>query len=275
MIAMWSSFVLAAAVSLTPAQPGGGLQLNNARLTYGELGPTRKDSRLIPGDVLFIAYDIEGISIGNDGIAKYSMAMEVADASGKTIFKQAPRDLEEVIPLRGFKIPARAFIQIGLDQDPGMYTCKLSVTDPKMNRSNSLAVKFEVLKPEFAIVAVRTAYDPRGELNAPSGGVVGQPLFILFVVATFQRDPKTKQPHVEITYEFLDDKGQPTLPQPKKDVQDALSPRIVGEKDGAFQKDFLLFLNRPGKFTVRITATDKIGNKKSTFDLPVTILPAL
>jgi hypothetical protein len=201
--------------------------------------------------------------------------MEVADAAGKPIFKQAPRDLEELIPLRGAKIPARAFIQIGLDQDPGTYTCKLSVTDPKTKASNSLSIKFEVLKPEFAIVAVRTAYDARGELNAPSGGVVGQPIFIVYAIATFQRDPKTKQPHVEITYEFLDDKGQPTLAAPKKDVQDALSRPAVGDKDGAFQKDYLLFLNRPGKFTVRITATDKIGNKKSTFELPITVLPAL
>ena len=272
---MWSSLVLAAAVSLTPAQPAGGLQLNNARMTYGELGPTRKDTRLIPGDILFIAYDIDGITIGNDGIANYTMAMEVADAAGKTIFKEAPRDQAELIPLRGAKIPARAFIAIGLDQDPGTYTCKLTVTDKETKVSNSLSMKFEVLKPEFAIVAVRTAYDPRGDYNSPSGGVVGQPIFILFAIATFQRDPKTKQPHVEITYEFLDDKGQPTLPGPKKDVQDALSPGLVGEKDGAFRKDFLLFLNRPGKFTVRITATDKIGNKKSTFELPVTVLPAL
>ena len=49
----------------------------------------------------------------------------------------------------------------------------------------------------------------------------------------------------------------------------------MDEKDGAFAMRFPLFMSRPGKFTVQITATDKVANKKSaTYELPVTVLPA-
>jgi len=265
---MWSSIALAAAVSLAPAQPGA-LQLNNVRMTVGELGPTRKDAKLIPGDVLFIAYEIDGLSMDADGYAKYMMAMEVTDAAGKAIFKQDARELNDFVPLRGGKLPARAFVTIGLDQDAGGYSCKLTVTDPKTKATNSLVFKFEVGKREFALVAVYPTYDERGSLSAPTIGVVGQSVFIQFTVATFQRDAKTKQPNVEILYEVLDEKGTPTLGQPRKHIQDS----GVDEKDGAFGMRFPLFMSRAGKFTVRITAADKVGNKQATYELPFTILP--
>ena len=37
---------------------------------------------------------------------------------------------------------------------------------------------------------------------------------------------------------------------------------------------FPLFMSRPGKFTAKITATDKVANKTATYELPVTVLPA-
>lgn len=268
---MLSTLVLAAALPLGPAQPAaGGLQLTNVRMTIGELGPTRKDTKLLPGDILFIGYDIDGLTIDPDGKAKYTMAMEVTDAAGKLIFKQDPRELNDFIPLRGSKLPARAFITIGLDQPAGNYLCKISVTDPKTKATNSLTVKFEVTKADFGIIAVLTSYDGAGQISAPTTGMVGQTVFIHFGVAGFQRDPKTKQPNVEFLFEVLDEKGQPTLGQPSKHIQDS----GIDEKDGAFRMQFPLFMSRAGKFTVRITATDKTGNKKSTYELPVTILPA-
>src|SRR3954453_351339 len=102
---MWSSLTLAAALALAPSQPAGQLQLTNVRLTVGELGPTRKESKLLPGDILFVAFDIDGLNIPPEGTAKYTMAMEVSDAAGKLIFRQDPRELNDFVPLRGNKIP--------------------------------------------------------------------------------------------------------------------------------------------------------------------------
>lgn len=265
---MWSSLALAAAVSLAPAQPAA-LTLANVRMTVGELGPTRKGTALVPGDILFVAYDIEGLSMDPDGTTRYTMAMEVSDAAGKSVFKQDPRELTDFVPLRGNKLPARAFVTIGLDQDAGNYACKMTVTDPKTKATGTLAVKFEVVKARFDVVAVHTTFDERGEVSAPTTGMVGQTIFVQFSLASFARDVKTKQPNVELQFEVMDDQGKPTLGQPRKHVQDS----GVGEKAGAFGMRFPLFMSRPGKFTVRVSAADKVANKAAVYELPVTILP--
>ncbi len=258
-----------AALTAVPAQ-GGELKLTNVRLTIGELGATRQTTKLIPGDVLFIGYDITGLTIEPDGVAKYKMAMEVIDGAGKPIFKQDPRELVDFVPLRGNSIPARAFITIGLDQDPGNYTCKIKVEDPKVKgKEDTLTVKFEVTKKDFGIVAVYTTHDERGAVSAPTVGVVGQTVFIQFSVASFVRDQKTKQPNVEFEFQILDDKGAPTLIKPRTHIQDS----GVDEKEGAFAMRFPLFMSRPGKYTVKITAKDKIANKVATYELPVNVLP--
>ena len=41
--------------------PASALELTNPRNTYGELGGTRPEAALLPGDVLFVGFDIEGL----------------------------------------------------------------------------------------------------------------------------------------------------------------------------------------------------------------------
>jgi len=262
-----------AVLTIAPAQ-GGMVKLTNIRMTIGELGPTRPTSKLLPGDILFIGYDVNGVTIAPDGVAVYTMAMEVVNSAGKTIFKQDAREMKDFVPLRGNTFPARAFVTIGIDQDAGAYTCKVTVEDPKTKSKDTLSTKFEVLKQDFGIVAVYATHDLGGALAAPTTGIVGQTTFIQFSVASFQRDIKTKQPNVEFEFQILDDKGTPTLAQPGKAIQDDKSLEKVNENAGAFAMKYALFLSRPGKFTFKITATDKLASKTYNYELPVTILPA-
>ena len=256
----------------TPAQPAE-LKLTNVRLTVGELGPPREGSKLLPGDILFIAFDIDGVTIDDEGNAKYTMGYELIDAAGKTKVEQK-REIVDDIPLRGNKLPARAYVFVGLEDAPGNYSCKLVVTDPKTKLSATLSVKFEVAKKDFAVVAVRTSHDPNNERPAPTSGQVGQSLFVHFAVVSFERDPKTKQPDVEMLFQFYDEKGTPLLKEPRKHIQDAMSALPVKDTDGAFTLHFPLFLNRPGKFVVEMKATDRVSKKAFTYKLPVTVAPA-
>jgi hypothetical protein len=257
------------ALSAAPAQ-GGELKLTNARIRIGELGPTRPSAKFLPGDLLVITYDINGLAIDPNGVVKYKTAMEVKDAAGKSIFKQDPRDLLDFVPLRGNVIPGLTFVTIGLDQPPGNYVCEITVTDPNTKKSDKVSTKFEVTKAEFGIVGVRCTHDTMGQSPAPPVGVVGDAIIINFGVASFQRDPKTKQPNVELEFQILDDKGNPTLGKPQIHIQDS----GVDAKEGAFGHQFGLPMTRPGKFTFKVTATDKVANKKATSELPVTVLPA-
>lgn len=276
---MMATIALAVLAGL-PAQPAGDLKLTNVRMTIGELGPARAAAPLLPGDVLFIAYDIEGISIDGEGVARYSMMMEVTNAAVRILpdpkEELKPRELSEFLPLRGNKMPARAFITIGLDQPAGAYTVKMTVADLKTKATANLSVKFEVAKKDFGVVQVYTTYDIRGEISAPTSGQVGQTIFVQFSVASFDRDPKTKQPDVEIVCQLFDDTGKPTLETPRKHIQDGKVPAEQQVKDaaGAFAPQFPLFMNRPGKYTVEVKATDRVSKKVSSYKLPVTVLPA-
>ena len=281
---MLTPLALAAAVTLAPAQPAaapGSLRLSNVRFTQGELGPARKETRFLPGDVVYIGYDVDGLTIDPDGKTRYTMGLSVTGPGGKLVFRQDPQELADLVPLRGGRMPARAYLTVGLDQPAGEYTCEVTVTDlkgagdkPEQKPKSSLTVKFEVAKAEFGVVQVYAAHDPGGTLFAPTTGVVGQSLYVIHSVATFGRDPKTKQPDVLVEYQVLDEKGQPTLGKPIGYVQDSKAERPVDEKEGVFKLNFPLFLSRAGKFTVRISATDRVTGKKASFDLPVTALPA-
>jgi hypothetical protein len=184
------------------------------------------------------------------------------------IFKREPQELLQFTPLRGNTIPAAALIFIGLDQDAGEYVLEVTIEDPMSRAKDTVAAKFEVLKREFGIVGVRTTADIQGQIPTPNIGTVGQTIVVWFTVASFERDLKTKQPKIEFQYQYFDEKGAPILSEPHKGLQDG----GVDEKEGIFSLRFPLFMNRPGKFSVQITALDKVSNKKSIFELPVTIL---
>jgi hypothetical protein len=270
---MVPTLLMLSALGLAPAQ--AGLQLTNVRNTYGELGGTRPEGKLLPGDVLFVGFDIEGITVAADGHVDYTMAMEVLDKANKPIFKQDPAQKKDFLPLGGNKLPARAFVTIGLDQQPGEYTLKLTVTDNGSKASQTLSRKFEVAPPQFGIVAVYTSVNEQGSIPASTTGTIGQSVFVQFGVVGFDRakDPKDAkkpgQPNVTIEMTPLDEKGQPTLQKPLAYTMDA----GVDEKEGGFTMRFLLPLTRIGKYTVRLKATDNLSKKTASFDLPVTVVP--
>src|SRR5262249_53909617 len=53
---MWAALALTTVLNVAPAQ----LELKNDRMTYGVLGQERKGDTLYPGEMLVVAFDIEG-----------------------------------------------------------------------------------------------------------------------------------------------------------------------------------------------------------------------
>jgi hypothetical protein len=255
---------------LASGQSGSELKLNNIRNTYGVLGPTRNSTQLLPGDVLFVAYDIDGVTIDKAGKVQYSMSMEVIDSKdNKAIFKQDPAEKVDFVPLGGTKLPARAFITVGLDQPPGDYVVRVNVVDRATKASTTFDHNFTVLPKGFGIVAVYASVDERGSIPAPTTGVVGQSVFIQFAAVGFERDMKTKQPDLAFEMSPVDEQGNSTLAEPSRHEAKA----GVDDKDAVYQVRFLLPMTRPGKYTIRLTAEDRIAKKKSSFELPVLVLP--
>ena len=273
---MLQSMALFAALTMTPGQ-GAGLTLTNPRITYGELGSTRPDNKLLPGDIFFLSFDIDGIKVNEAGRVKYGMAMEVVDATGKSIFKQMPVERDDFLPLGGTKLPARAFVSVGIEQPAGQYMCKVTVTDMTDKDkpvAKTLEQKFDVQSRGFGIVQLYTAADAKGEIPAPLVGVTGQALFVHFAVIEFTRDDKTKQPNITIEMVVYGKDSQPTLPKPTvKQIPDEADGK-VDEKVVGVPMRFLVPLNREGGFLIRLKATDNISKKTSIVDLPLKVFKA-
>ena len=244
-------------------------------MTVGELGPPRPSSKLLPGDILFIGYDITGLTIEPDGLAKYKMSMEVKDADGKSIFKQDPRELNDFVPLRGNSIPARAFVTIGLDQDPGNYTCKVTVEDPKTKAKDTLTTKFEVTKREYGIVAVYTTLRPEGgNLRPDHRRPSARPSSSTSASRPSSAIRRPSNRTSTSSFRFSTRRATARSASRASMTRTTSRPSRWTKRKARSTMHFPLFMSRPGKFTAKITATDKVANKTATYELPVTILPA-
>src|SRR5262249_12741656 len=99
-------------------------------------------------------------------------------------------------------------------------------------------------------------------------GVAGQRLYINFFSVGFGRDPKRKQPDVAVEMRVLDEDGKPTGADPfEGGVRDKVGQDVLG-----ITMSFTLDLNRPGKFTVLLNATDRVSKKTSKLSLPITVI---
>jgi hypothetical protein len=264
---MFNTLALAALLSLAPAQTSK-LALTNAKATYGELGTARPDAKLLPGDIFFLSFDIEGIQVDKEGKVVYTMEMVVSDKAGKPIFKQQPVEKNDFLPLGGTTLPARAFVSIGLDQAPGTYTCKVTVTDRATKQTSTVEKAFDVGAADFGVVQVYTSCDDRGALPAPQVGIVGQSVWVHFAVVGFERTKAARQPDLTVEMTVLDKSGKATLQLPT--VYDV--NKDIPETDKGIPLRFMLPMNRAGDYTVELKATDKISKKSSKVTLPFKVI---
>jgi len=264
---MYAALMLAAASSFAVAQ-ANDLSLTNVRATYGLLGPSRAKVDVLPGDTLWLEFDIEGITVAGDGKVQYSMGIEATDAKGRVIYRQNPTDQESLATLGGKSVPAQAHLDVGLDQPPGECTLTVTVTDRASKQTKSLTQKLQVLPADFGIVQLRTTSDPDATVPAGLTGT-GQSIWVNFAVARFERDKTKQQPNVHFELRVLDESGKPTLTKPESGVID----RDVPAGDKLLGGQFPIALNRPGKFVVELKAVDKIAGKTATLSFPLTVQP--
>jgi hypothetical protein len=262
---MRRALILLAALLGAPAR-AEELNISQVRPTHGILGPTRTDKKLTPGDSLDVCFLLEGLTVDAAGKARYSTAIEIVGADGKVIHRQPGKPQEVVPALGGHQVPAFAHLDIGLNQPPGEFTLKLVVTDLATGKSKTLEHKGQIHPMGFGLVRVVTSADPAA--TVPSGLLgPGQSLFVHAFVVGFERDAGMKQPKLALELRVLDENGKPTLPAPMTGtIEKDVMPSAV-----SVPIQFLISLNRPGKFTVELKATDKVSGKTDTRSFPITV----
>jgi hypothetical protein len=264
---MWTSLALLSALSLTPSQ--ADLSLTHVRSTHGLLGPQRENDTLYPGDTLFVCFDIEGITADEDGKVRYSTALEVSDSSGKVLFKQQPQNSETKISLGGNRVPAYAHLSVGLDTPAGDYGFKVLVKDLASGKEQSVSRTVKVLSKDFAVVRAAVSVDVDARYPAISFAS-GQGVWVHCSAVGFERDRVAKQPNVVFEIRVLDEGGKPIFAKPTTNTVN----KDVAEKQAGVPMAFPLSLNRPGKFTVELLASDQISGKKAKLSFPITVQPA-
>ena len=243
-----------------------GLAISNVRLTQGMLGPKRDDAVFLPGDVLFVGFDLDNVAVDPEGRVRYSTSVEVASTDGKKHFSQAAKEHSAVNSLGGDKLPAFAQVDIGLKSPPGDYILKVTVADLVSKGSQSLTQKFTVQPRGFGLVRVHASADAEGQRPLALLGV-GQSIFVNAVAVDFGRDAN-KAPNLRFEMRILDETGKPVLAKPEVGVVN----KDVAPNVSSVPVQFLASLNRPGKFAVELKATDVTSGKTATRTYPLSVV---
>src|SRR5262249_49079168 len=101
---------------------------------------------------------------------------------------------------------------------------------------------------------------------APHIGVAGQSFYVNFNAVNFERGRDNRQPNIQFEMRVLDERNKATLNKPISGSIDDLPQEF-----SYAPMQFWLPLNRSGKFTVQLKATDVIGKKTAELSFPITV----
>ena len=262
---MWMSLTLSVAIGLIPSQ-SAELMLTKVRTTYGILGAERPSNKILPGDNVVLSFNLEGAKVDDNGRLRYSIGMEVSNADGKVLFRQAPRDVETTVKPGAKSIPACASIQVGMDQPPGEYKLKVVVTDTAGGATQEVSRTYELLPKAFGLVKVSATTDREAQTPA---GVLAQSksAWINFSAVGFARGDANGQPNIKFAMQVLDESGNSALARsPSGEVN-----KDIPDKAHAVPGQFELILKKPGKYKIELKATDAVASQTATVTFPVTV----
>jgi hypothetical protein len=143
----------------------------------------------------------------------------------------------------------------------------VTVTDRTSGAKKMLVKKIEVLPRTFGIIQAHLTADNQGQIPSPPHGFTGQSLYVNFAVVGFDRDRTRKTPNIGVEMSIVDEDGKPTLAKPFAGE----AGEGVPSNFSAVPMQFLLNLNRAGKFTLKLKATDRITKKTADVSIPLTV----
>jgi len=265
---MWAA--LALSTVLTAPAEGGELAVKNVRSTHGIFGQARKNNKLLPGDLLVIAFDVENLNVKDDGRVLFAMGTELTKkGKEKPEFKREPQDIEAYNTLGGTSMPHFAFALIGMDTPAGEYTLKVTFRDlgGKKPITVTFEEKFEVLPIKLGFVQVKLTTE-RGD-PAPPIGMAGQTLWLNCSLVGWELGKANKLPNVTFEMQVLDADDKPTVAKTFKGTITKEPEQVKGMMIFA---PIPLALNRSGKFKVKILATCNVSKKSTEQVIDLTVL---
>jgi hypothetical protein len=258
---------LAVLVLATPAW--AELEIRDITPTYGPLGPARPSLAVPAGDELFFRYTITGVRADAAGRADGELRVQVTGPGGQGVLDDN-RPINGLLALGGQTLPGTASVTFGLDTPAGDYTVTVTFRDKLGAASASFTRKVTCTEPAFALVRLRLSHDEAGAIPA-AGGLMGQTLHVHCKAVGFDR-AKAKV-RVVIALQTADAEGRPLMPRP---IRAQLATDDAGQIAQLRSVDFSasLVLNRAGKYSLHLTATDEVSGKKAEVRVPLHVAPA-
>jgi hypothetical protein len=256
-------------LALPPVQ-GDTLEIVNQRSTYGYLGaPKMKGIGSLPGDTAHFTFEIKNLKLDANGKASYSIAIEIRDAQGKLFYEQRPYNSVAQNFLGGKTLPCSAHVEIPFNAKPGAVDWKLTIKDRTSNQVAVATGKGKILAPDFGIVQVGLFADPEARVPKSAVGVVGDTAYLHFSTIGFGRGKEGEQPDLLVSMRILDEQGKATLAKPiVAKVNAGVDPR-----DRQVMMQFGITLNHAGRFTIELTAEDRLTGKRATIPYAIRVLP--
>jgi hypothetical protein len=258
----------AAVLVLSAASTQAKLGIDNIQVTYGPLGPERKTLDIYPYDEPFFRFTVTGAKPDAEGKVDGSVVLQVLDGAGKVVGEnQTPA--KGVLVLGGNSYPFSVSLPIGQQVPPGKYTVKITVRDNLSKESAAFQRKITVKPLDLKIVRIQFYHDLEGKSAAPAGGTLGETLCFDLRVIGFDRSKE--RIFTEIAWRIFDSDGQEV--SPKGATFDIRQDDAKAVKKWEFLRygSNSFILTRVGKFTLRITASDRLGKKSTTFEVPIQV----
>lgn len=250
------------ALAAAPPPQAASLQLTNIRATYGFVGPTRPNLDYLPGDTMWLTFDIAGLAEKASKV-HFETLVVINDAQGKEVVKKnVENKIDNVLGAK--RLPHAVVLPFGLPDPPGQYTLEVTITDLVGKGNASFKRNFQLLKPEFGLIQFQLTLDVGANVRVPSIAVVGQTFYAHMTAVGFALNPA--------------DGGSVTV---EMALQDA-DGKQLSVKKGEFKKLdgtplplwFELPMTRAGQYRIIVKATDHVGKKTAALTIPFTVIDA-
>jgi hypothetical protein len=243
------------------------LQIENVQASYGPYGPERKSLDLYPFDILFLRFTVTGLKTDAAGGVDAVVKMKWTDANG-AVPEDTSFPASGILHLGGGSFLGFINLRLRAEVPLGKNSVTVTVTDNLSKETASFEREFTGQKPKLQIVALEFFHDADGKLPSSTNLPPGEALHFRFRVIGFDRS-KDKI-HTVMAVQTLGADGKENLPK-------ALLSDFHEEDARAVQRTGFVFftgrlgLNRIGKFTLRITVTDRMTDQSTNIEVPVTV----
>jgi len=243
------------------------IQIENIQASYGPFGPERKSLDLYPFDILFLRFTVTGLKTDAAGKVDTAVTLKWADAKGNPL-DETSFPSSGILHLGGNSFLAFVHLRMPGQVPVGKNTVTVAVADNLSKESASFERQMTGHKSKLQVVDLEFFHDADGKLPSSTNCPPGEPLHFRLRVIGFDRSKE--KIHIQMAVQTLDSDGKENLPKPlvfdfrEQDAKAVQRTNFVFFTSG-------IGLNRIGKFTLRITITDRLTDQSTKMEVPVTV----